>query len=86
MGEARRRRENGGGGERQWTVNDVQRVISDPRTAGVGGWPAIISENDWVAANVRMIAEMGADRYLRTLLAGLHENFDGVADLLAKQG
>lgn len=84
MGEARRRKD--AGGQRQWTQSDVQNIILDPRTTGVGGWPPVISEDDWVAANVRMIAEMGADGYLRTLLAGLHENFDGVADLLAKQG
>ena len=69
-----RRRKNAA--PRQWTPNDVQRTLMDPRAAGVGGFPAIVDDAAWVAANVKLIESVGADTYLTTLLDLLHEICD----------
>lgn len=46
---------------RAWTANDVQRVLIDPRYALIE--PPLISADEWVAANVTLIATLGAEQY-----------------------
>jgi hypothetical protein len=58
----------------EWTEQDVADMICNPVYAGVGA-PRILSDDKWVSANVKAIAELGAERYLRNLLRVLHEMF-----------
>jgi hypothetical protein len=36
--------------------------------------PSVVAEEQWIAANARLIEEMGAPTYLMTLLSVLREN------------
>jgi hypothetical protein len=59
----------------KWSAEDVAKVISNPVYTGVGQYPRVIDDDTWVAANKRMVEEMGAEAYLRRLLAVLRETF-----------
>jgi len=58
----------------EWTEDDVRRVTMNPfyaiTVAPIFCEPheTIVSEDQWVAANVRLIEEEGAEAYLRRLL------------------
>jgi hypothetical protein len=61
----------------EWTPGDVTGMIANPFYAinideelAVPHEP-LISEDDWIEANVRLIDELGAEPYLRNLLSVL---------------
>ncbi|SCE95880.1 hypothetical protein GA0074695_2462 [Micromonospora viridifaciens] len=65
------------GADGEWTPGDVAAMIGNPFYAvnidpdlAVAHDP-IISEEEWVAANARLIDELGPEPYLRNLLAVL---------------
>ena len=65
----------------EWTPGDVTSMIANPLYAinideglAVPHEP-LISEDDWVKANVRLIDELGAEPYLRNLLSVLKGNY-----------
>ncbi|MFE9658052.1 hypothetical protein [Micromonospora sp. NPDC006431] len=65
------------GADGDWTPGDVAAMIGNPFYAvnidpdlAVAHDP-IISEEEWVAANARLIDELGPEPYLRNLLAVL---------------
>jgi hypothetical protein len=65
----------------EWTPGDVASVIANPFYAinideglAVSHEP-LISEDDWITANVRLIEELGAEPYLRNLLLVLKGNY-----------
>jgi hypothetical protein len=65
----------------EWTPGDVASMIANPFYAinideglAVPHEP-LISEDDWVKANVRLIEELGAEPYLRNLLSILKGNY-----------
>ncbi len=67
--------------EDDWTPGDVTSMIANPFYAinidkglAVPHEP-LISEDDWVEANVRLIEELGAEPYLRNLLSVLKGNY-----------
>jgi hypothetical protein len=65
----------------QWTPGDVASMIANPFYAVnideglVLPHKPLISEDDWVKANVRLIEELGAEAYLRNLLSVLKGNY-----------
>lgn len=59
----------------QWTADDVQNILMDPRTMGIGGFPRVVDDQRWIAANVKQISEMGPKRYLTKFLEVLRESF-----------
>jgi hypothetical protein len=68
-------------GDDEWTLGDVTSMIANPFYAinideglAVPHEP-LISEDDWVKANVRLIGELGAEPYLRNLLSVLEGNY-----------
>ena len=58
-----------------WTEGDVRRVLTDPIYCL--GDTAIISRDEWVKAGVKLIREMGAERYLNMLLDHLESRRGG---------
>jgi hypothetical protein len=64
-----------------WTEGDVNAVLGnpfyaieiDPRLAEPH--EPLISEDEWIAANVKSLQELGPDAYLRNLLSILKGNF-----------
>jgi hypothetical protein len=69
----------------EWTEDDVRRLAMNPFYA-ITIEPELcephepmVTEDQWVAANVRMIGDLGAEGYLRTLLDVLKGNYP-VAD------
>src|SRR5690348_6067900 len=65
----------------EWTPGDVTGMITNPFYAinideglAVPHEP-LISEDDWIRANVRLIEELGAEPYLRNLLSVLQGNY-----------
>lgn len=66
----------------QWTERDVNAVLMNPIYAitlhpDLFGEHSehLISRDQWVAANARLIAQMGAEAYLRRLLTVLEGDF-----------
>jgi hypothetical protein len=73
-----------GGGmadQQDWTPGDVASMVANPFYAinldeGLAlPHEPLISEDDWVRANVGLIEELGADAYLRHLLSILKGNY-----------
>ncbi len=65
----------------EWTPGDVTSMIANPFYAinideglAVSHEP-LISEGDWITANVRLVEELGAEAYLRNLLSVLKGNY-----------
>jgi hypothetical protein len=67
--------------EDDWTPGDVAAMIANPFYAinfdeGLAvTHETILSEDDWVKANVNLIAELGPEAYLRNLLSVLKGNY-----------
>lgn len=59
----------------QLTKDEVAKLTVNPIFAGVGPYPAVISDAEWIAAVGRMISEQGAERVLTALLASLRDAF-----------
>lgn len=60
-----------------WTVNDVRKLIINPVYAGVGEYPAIISDELWLSGNVALLREIGPRRFLKLLLEVSRETAEG---------
>jgi hypothetical protein len=58
-----------------WQASDVVKLISNPIYAGVGPYPPMMSDADWVRAASKVIKEVGRERFLLTLLENLREAF-----------
>lgn len=69
-----------------WTPGDVAALITnpfyainiDPRLAEPHD--PLISEDEWIAANLKEIEEQGAEAYLRNLLSVLKGNYPKSSD------
>jgi hypothetical protein len=65
----------------EWIPGDVTSMIANPFYAinideGLTvPYEPLISEDNWVKANVRLIEELGAEPYLRNLLSVLKGNY-----------
>lgn len=55
----------------QWTERDIRRVITNPYYA-LAEQP-IIDRQMWIQANVKMLAEIGAEAWLNNLLDTLEQ-------------
>jgi hypothetical protein len=64
-----------------WTAGDVAGIIANPFYAinmdqGLAlPHEPVISEDDWIKANVGLISELGPEPYLRNLLSILKGNY-----------
>lgn len=58
-----------------WTEADIRKMITNPVYAGLGPYPAIVSDADWIAAASKLIKQRGAASFLREMLANLRAAF-----------
>lgn len=66
-----------------WTTADVQRILHDPVYAGVGPFPAIISDGEWIAVQVVQIESEGEAATLRHIRQALLTTFGDVPAWMA---
>jgi hypothetical protein len=59
----------------QFTAEDIRGMICNPIYAGLGPYPRIMKDEEWVQAASRMIREEGAEQFLVNELAVLRETF-----------
>jgi len=66
---------------RDWTPADVTGIVANPIYAIniapvlAEPHPLLISEEQWVTANAKLIADLGPEEYLRNLLSILKGNY-----------
>jgi hypothetical protein len=64
-----------------WTTDDVNALLGNPfyainiEPALAEPHPPLISEDEWIAANVKQIEDLGPEAYLRSLLSILKGNY-----------
>jgi hypothetical protein len=58
----------------------VFKTIVNPIYAGIGPYPAMVPENEWLQANAQLIKEHGAEKVLRAMLEHLREAFPSEDD------
>jgi hypothetical protein len=59
--------------QEKWTPETVARTLINPRYCL--GRPPVVSEEQWIDANVKLIDQMGAPTYLATLLSVLRNGY-----------
>jgi hypothetical protein len=63
------------GSAQQFTEEEVRGIIANPICAGVGPFPRLVSDEQWVRAAVQAIREDGAEQFLVNLLHVLRQTF-----------
>lgn len=61
--------------ETKWTPDALKEMITHPVYAGMGPYPAIVKDEQWLEANTRLIGEAGAKAVLESILARFRETF-----------
>lgn len=68
-------------GERGWQPSDVLRIMTNPIYVGFGPIPPMMADDEWVAASVKVVGEVGLERYLHALIENLRDAFQDVEDI-----
>jgi len=55
---------------------DVDAIMANPVYVGIGPFPMLVGEDDYIAAAKLMIEEQGPEHYLRQMIAALRASFD----------
>ena len=55
---------------------DVESMIANPIYVGMGPFPKLVEDDLYIAAAKLMIAEHGAEVFLRTMIGALRASFD----------
>lgn len=58
----------------EMTPKKVRGMIANPVYAGVGPYPALIEEEEWVRSAAKMIKDEGADQFLVNMLYVLRQS------------
>lgn len=66
-------RKDGSNGSGQWTEEMVGDLLTDPAAIGIGGFPPIVDDEQWIRVNLTMMKEMGAEAFLRNLIRQLRK-------------
>lgn len=59
---------------RKWTGEDVTNILANPIYAGVGPFPAIVSDETWVKGFIKLMGEKGVRQALTLMLKQLRES------------
>ena len=59
------------GETKPWTEEQVRGLVSNPLYAGIGPYPALVTDEQWVRAAKQAIREVGTEQFLVNLLAVL---------------
>jgi hypothetical protein len=54
-------------------------MLTNPVYTGMGPYPSIIPDEDWLDANTRLIEEDGSEVVIRSILAQFQETFPGLS-------
>ena len=57
------------------TPAEIRGMVCNPVYAGIGPFPALVSDEQWVAAAAKAIEKEGAEQFLVNLLHVLRETF-----------
>ncbi len=60
----------------EMTPERLRATICNPIYAGVGPYPALVSDEQWVRAAAQMIKKEGSEQFLVNLLYVLRQSFD----------
>lgn len=74
----RQRAHNASRNASRWTAADVRGVIYNPVYAGIGPFPAIISDGEWINVQAKEIEREGAAATLRHIRQALLTTFGDV--------
>lgn len=58
-----------------WHVNDIKNIICNPIYVGIGPFPQILTDDQWIKCAERSIQEMGAQVFLIRMLMVLRNSF-----------
>jgi hypothetical protein len=58
------------------TPDRMRALICNPIYAGLGRYPALVSDEEWVRAAAQMIHKEGSEQFLVNLLYVLRQSFD----------
>lgn len=58
----------------QWQPEDIENVLIDPRVTGAGGYPQIIDDEQWLRVNRKLVRQMGANKYLASMLRAMRDH------------
>jgi hypothetical protein len=64
------------GDDGPWTAEQVRGIQSNPCYAGIGPYPGLVSEVDWVHSAIKVIEQDGAEQFLVNVLAMLRASFE----------
>lgn len=59
----------------KFTPEEIRGMVCNPVYAGIGAFPAVVSDEQWVAAATMAIQKEGAEQFLVNLLHVLRETF-----------
>ena len=62
------------------TPEKMRAMICNPIYAGIGPFPALVSDEEWVRAAAQMIKKEGSEQFLVNLLYVLRESFKSIDD------
>jgi len=60
-----------------WTEGQVRGIIANPLYAGIGPYPSLVTDEQWVRAAAKAVREDGSEQFFVNLLAVLR---DGLKD------
>jgi hypothetical protein len=52
----------------EWKSEDVVKMLMDPRYTGMGDHERLISDEQWVEAQVKLLKQEGARNYMKKML------------------
>lgn len=68
------------GGDNAWTPDQVAAILHNPVYTGVGPFPRIVSDEQWLTVATKLAKKEGVHKYLSRMLkelrAALEENGD----------
>ena len=59
----------------EMTPDRMRAMVCNPIYAGLGPYPALVSDEEWIRAAARMIKKEGREQFLVNLLYVLRESF-----------
>lgn len=69
-----------------WTANDVRAVVCNPVYAGLGPFPPLIDDEQWIQAVTRLLRYDGEEPTLLQIRTVLQQTFGALPDALNQPG
>ena len=65
-----------GTNQEEWTEEQVRFILCNPFVVGMGPFPSVIPDEQWIRCNARLIRDEGPEQFLVNLLAVLRDSFE----------